>query len=697
VVIDERPHADVTVAEIEWMHGVGGGAAGRGRQRAGARGRARRDQSPTDYAGGVEHQPQQAASVQTARPSGPRAALGRLPRITRPDRGTWVQIGLVLAFFAFYVWISDSSMGFRWTTGSDGILGRLADSLLHGRATLGDAPRGLRDLPNPYDPAANAPYRGMGLHDLSLYKGRLYAYWGPTASVVLFAPARLLGLSFPEPLAASLFTAFGFLFSVLLLRNLVRRFAPAAPAWQVNAGIVLLGLTNAAPYMLRRSAVYEVAIGSGLCFAMAAAWLLVSGAQRERRSLVRLALGSLCLGLAVGARPSHIVTTVVLLLLTAWSCRDAKGRERLRVAAAVVIPVGICAVLLAGYNAMRFDSFTEFGLSYQMAGVDVTVRDGFRLAYLPPGLWYFLVAPARWILLFPFVNLAPPPYYPGHIPPLYDGVEPTGGLLFLCPLIFVLLAVPWLRWRGHLRDGLGSVVLGLAAAAAGLVCVAAVAFWGATMRYEVDFASWAVIAALLVWLRLTAVTRRRRLVKISGSVLIAWSVLLGVAVSFTGQYTVLRSSHPKLWESLTKDFSPLSRLTAAIDGGPSIGEVVAPLGLERPYVPNYLEPGDVRTSFLVGAGGPANVRLVLPKAATVVLRFGVLQAPGAVAGGRTRVVLHHAGVPDVVLHAGAVRRDVRVALALPGGIQDVIVSGRGQSSPANPVVARIEDLRVTSK
>src|ERR1017187_9624231 len=55
-----------------------------------------------------------------------------------------------------------------------------------------DAPPGLAQLADPYDPVANTPYRSTpyGVHDLSYYKGRLYLYFGVTPAVILFWPYR---------------------------------------------------------------------------------------------------------------------------------------------------------------------------------------------------------------------------------------------------------------------------------------------------------------------------------------------------------------------------------------------------------------------------------------------------------------------------------------------------------------------------
>ena len=65
-----------------------------------------------------------------------------------------------------------------------------------------------------------------------------------------------------------------------------------------------------------------------------------------------------------------------------------------------------------------------------------------------------------------------------------------------------------------------------------IIVMASFALWGATMRYEVDFASMLLIVAALGWLgwavRLSGL--RRRLLAGGGVLLIAWGVACGVAV-----------------------------------------------------------------------------------------------------------------------------------------------------------------------
>ena len=68
---------------------------------------------------------------------------------------------------------------------------------------LADVPRGLVELPDPYDPVANKPWRlnprdeqGV-LHDTSYYNGRLYLYFGVTPALLLFWPYHLMATLAP--------------------------------------------------------------------------------------------------------------------------------------------------------------------------------------------------------------------------------------------------------------------------------------------------------------------------------------------------------------------------------------------------------------------------------------------------------------------------------------------------------------------
>ena len=106
-------------------------------------------------------------------------------------------------------------------------------------------------------------------------------------------------------------------------------------------------------------------------------------------------------------------------------------------------------------------------------------RQTFELDYIVPGLYYYLLAPARLTLDFPYVQLPPPPAFP-HVPAGYDGVEATGGLLPNVPiLLFLLGAVPFvLTRRLRLPSGLGEMAGALVVVGGALILVLSFALWG---------------------------------------------------------------------------------------------------------------------------------------------------------------------------------------------------------------------------
>lgn len=186
-----------------------------------------------------------------------------------------------------------------------------AEAFLAGRLSLPVEPKKeLLALPDPYDPVLNAAWK---LHDVSLYKGKYYLSWGPAPALTLFAPFRLISNRYlDEKFAIALFCFGGLIWSILLLNLLTRTYVPRIPFWMQVLAVLCLGLSNVAPYILRRPLQYEVAIASGYCFLFGGLYWLMAGvlAAPDTRWW-RLALGSLFLGLAVGSRPHLILAGLV--------------------------------------------------------------------------------------------------------------------------------------------------------------------------------------------------------------------------------------------------------------------------------------------------------------------------------------------------------------------------------------------------
>ena len=552
-------------------------------------------------------------------------------------------VAIVLAVGALYLWTATSSPEGR------NLHLLQAEAFQHGHAALPVAPSpDLLALDDPYDPTQNRPYR---INDASLYKGRYYLYFGPVPAAVLFLPLRVVGIDLTDRWAAPLLAFAGFACAAALLLFLIGRFVPRTPtAWRLTA-VAALGLGNVVLFMLRRPDVYEVSIASGLFFLMAATLLLVVGTLRESPSLPLVALGSLTLGLAAGSR-ANMVLAAPLLAWSWWRVMRARSdwrrRAVIRTAAAAVGPFALCLLGLALYNVGRFGSPTEFGLSYQVGGLNSRELDFFSVDRVLPGAWFNVLQPPHFGLDFPFVTLRP--HYPGTLPADY-GVEPVAGILLVAPVLAALAVGPLIVRsardpRTREMVGLLGLILGVALA---VVLLPVLSLPGATERLHVDFASLMMIVALVVWLwwadRLRSSGWARRTALGVGATAVVYGAVVNLAFGVVGYHDGLRTAHPDTYARLERAFSWVPTLAVTIRGEPSLLEV---------------------RSF----GSNVELQIVSPSAGVVDLRGEFLPNPVLPAGSIVSLVVSGSGVRRYPLD----QEDTTVQIELGGaGLHDVSI------------------------
>jgi hypothetical protein len=452
-------------------------------------------------------------------------------------------IGLVLLVYIRCGWSYDKDLG--PAPRRTDFHNLVADGLLHGDAALRiKPPEGLLKLKHPYDPIANLPYRSEPerLHDLSLYKGKLYAFYGPAPALLLFIPFRALRVGDLSPTLATLvFCTLGVGFSVLLFRKLTRRFFGELPVWMDCFAILALALAIPAPFIIYIGRGYEVSIACGYFLLFAGLYFLASGLLSDARvRLAQLALGSAALAAAVAARPNlafAVLFVAVAITIVIRRSSGASSRARIDQIASLVVPYVIIGVLLAFYNFIRFDSVTEFGASYQLTGADSTKYAYYQLWYIPHGLYYYLLAPARFSHVYPYTYLLKSvPFVKSNDVYTY---EPVAGVLTNMPLIglgLVLIATQVARLARECRLALVTILSALLVAMA-VVTSAAFTLRGATMRYTLDFAPLLLVAVLLAWaywaLRLKARGVRFWLLQTPWILALGASVLFNLALVLT--------------------------------------------------------------------------------------------------------------------------------------------------------------------
>jgi hypothetical protein len=127
-------------------------------------------------------------------PSDETTRSARAAALSRRHASAWLHrtgLGLLTGLILVFAWTVVRPYGDFNVTYYD----ELADAFLAGQLhLLRPPPQELLALPDPWDPNANRSLRMMpytpgerfpGVHDLTLYNGKLYVQWGPLPALVL--------------------------------------------------------------------------------------------------------------------------------------------------------------------------------------------------------------------------------------------------------------------------------------------------------------------------------------------------------------------------------------------------------------------------------------------------------------------------------------------------------------------------------
>lgn len=441
---------------------------------------------------------------------------------------------------------------------------RLVDGFLDGHTYMRLAvPPELLKLANPYDPAER---KGLGQHDLSLYKGHYYLYFGVTPALVAFIPFRLVtGMALPAPWAHWFFCCVGFCAGAACLRELRRRFFPDAGHTTVVLSALAAALGGFTLALLRRTDIWELPIASGYCFVMLFFYCYCRGLVVQRMALGWLAAASFCYGMAIGSRPTYIFGAGVLalpLIQEWWRGRSVgewhwwpKGRWW-RILAVLATPVGLVVSGLLLYNYSRFGNPLEFGLRYQLTGIYQLKAKLFSTDYFGVNFWLYFWSPAQWSRYFPFVKMI---HAPAYYPEGYYGIEFVHGLWRNMPVSALALAVPLaaLTVRRELRSNALSVCLAFLGVG-GAITLLLLGFNTAAARYMADFSPSIFLASGIAILAAeqALVNRERwlRLVRGASWIGLVWAVFFGVMASFS-IHGLFRYWHPSTYAKVAEWFN----------------------------------------------------------------------------------------------------------------------------------------------
>jgi len=346
---------------------------------------------------------------------------------------------------------------------------------------------GLLALADPYDPVANAPYR---VHDMSLFNGHYYLYFGVTPVVIFFWPiAALTGRYVSESLSVALFCSgaiWTFMGLILVVR---RRHFPRASSVVLIASWVCLALATPAILLVEGPQFYQVPISCALFLQALMLAAIYRSVHSSTRALAWIGAAGLLFGLSMGARPNYLLSSVALLVpVGAYAFGNGSphvGRlwALLKGSLAALLPVAACGLGLLAFNWARFGSTMEFGMHYALAGERLNGVKFMSPERLLPNLALYLFNFGLWQSYFPFFS--------------QQGIQPYGMLRYL-PWCW-LAAAAFVRQRsGPSRERTRLMVFALALAAASLANLVFLAsFFASAYRYSCDFAqAWLVLASI---------------------------------------------------------------------------------------------------------------------------------------------------------------------------------------------------------
>jgi hypothetical protein len=480
--------------------------------------------------------------------------------------------------FALYVWIITVGRIDKWPTGGHNYYWKLAQAFQQGQAHLLQEPNPqLATLENPYD---HHQREGIEyLWDTTYYDGKYFLYWGPVPAVIAAIVSSVTGAAVPDAYLVFSFVFGTALFSVLLLREICKKFS--LPRWAFWGGALALMINVPMIWLLTRPIFYEVSISGGQFFLMMGFYFLFLGFRNVTPHTGWIAASTLSFGLAGATRINLLPSVILLAALILWRIyrlNQKKGSPSMPAFAAALVPLTLVACGLCWYNYDRFGSIFEFGHRYQLTGPSLTANyeDISSVKYILPNTYTYIFRPPALGGEFPFFTVpwVKEKMWPAfiHLPEHYYYTEPVAGILFVVPLLgltaLMLARFFWLFINGDVprtpqpmdSDSHLFTCFGISLFVYIVIQMfVLLSFVNSAMRYLVD-----ITPALIVLSTMFAGYYVRRwdqnpyLVKIVTSLWILASTLTALAgflIGFTGDKNNFLNQNPGLYYLLVEWFA----------------------------------------------------------------------------------------------------------------------------------------------
>jgi hypothetical protein len=481
--------------------------------------------------------------------------------------------------FAIYAWFITYGNFTTWDHTTH-YYTQLADAFGKGQVYIDLKPgKALETAIDPYNPTNRPPFRDE-VWDMSLYKGKLYLYWGPLPALLITPIQMVSDVKVTDNYLVFFFSAGLLIFNSLICLKLWRKFYPNIPAKNMFVCVPLIGLVLPIVWVASTPNVYEAAISAGQFFLLGGIYFVVSALEQNSSvNRGRLFLGGIFWACSVGSRAINVFSVIFMASITSiWIVRNlAKPVHWSKYVQAVIplfMPLIAGAMVIGWYNWTRFDSPLEFGLRFQITiqNLNKQINLVFQPVYILQNLYIYVFQPFLFVSRFPFIR----PDTAFNIPAKFNIVMPeiyasgrTTGLLFAAPFLALGLVYLFskkkipetmnLSGNAHLYDQVihllaGTVLINLA----GILSY----FYG-QMRFLVDVISPIALLSIIGYWRLISIKQasnssQSKLMVLLANVLLVLTITASLLLAISSEKDRIETLNPFLWQRIS-DFLTIKR------------------------------------------------------------------------------------------------------------------------------------------
>ena len=479
----------------------------------------------------------------------------------------WVFIFAVYAWFITFGNFTTWNHTTRYYT-------QLADAFGRGQLYVdADPGEALLAAKNPYS-TTDRPAFNDEIWDMSLYKGKLYLYWGPVPAL-LITPIQF----FTDAKVTDIYLVYFFfcgllIFNSLIILKLWRLFFANIPLWNVIPVIIIVGFILPIPWSLNRPEVYQAAIGAGQFFLMGGIYLVILAFEKspdiKGKALFWAGLFWAC---SVGSRAMNVLAIVfMVMLIMFWYFNMSKPVNWIRYIQALVplfIPLAAGAIIIGWYNWARFDSPLEFGLRYQITIHNLNELMGltFQADYFFPNIYAYVFQPFEFISKFPFIQ---PLTVAGLFeelgitsPKIYFGGRLTGFLVY-APFLFFAFLPLFTKIRREDNNETDSYrykfIVSLLAISFIINFLGLLFFFFGQLRYSVDVISQITLLAIIGYWELISKNQKSKSISSKyfaklANLLVVITISASFLLAFSSETNRMETLNPLLMERINGFFT----------------------------------------------------------------------------------------------------------------------------------------------